>query len=496
MKKLHISAPAMEIAGPLSGILSVMAMNTENLVSRPLLSLPMADEKVVTPKAKAERAKVLALEPDSPAARAGIQLGDVITHVNGQPVLDIVDFAFLSAGERVTLDMLRSDTELLHFEIAKGYDEDLGIEFGDDLFDRVHICKNKCVFCFLYQQPTGLRPSLYIKDDDYRLSFLHGNYLTLTNMGEAEFQRVIDQKLSPLFVSVHATDPVVRGRMLGRKGPEPILPRLEMLADAKIQVHGQVVLCPGYNDGAQLEQTVRELAALHPEARETYGGVLSVAVVPVGLTQFRDRLAALTTCSPEFSRSVVEAADGWRARFRKRLGTNFVFLSDEFYLAAGLEVPAARQYEGFPQLEDGVGMVRLFQDDVKKVARRLPTRLPAPRTATMVTGELAAPFLNTLADTFNRVENLAVNVCAVHNNFFEGNISIAGLLTGHDVAQALHRMGDAVGERVVLPSIMLRDPDRDIFLDDMTLSEFEAAVGREVHVVERMPSAAAKAILN
>lgn len=471
-------------------------MNTESFVSGKLLSLPMADEKVVTPKAKAERAKVLALEPDSPAARAGIQLGDVITHVNGQPVLDIVDFAFLSAGEQVTLDMLRSEVEPMHFEISKGYDDDLGIEFGDDLFDRVHICKNKCVFCFLYQQPKGLRPSLYIKDDDYRLSFLHGNYLTLTNMGEAEFQRVIDQKLSPLFVSVHATDPEVRGRMLGRKGPEPILPRLEMLADAKIQIHGQVVLCPGYNDGAQLEQTVRELAALHPEARGTYGGVLSVAVVPVGLTQFRDRLAALTTCSPDFSRSVVEAADGWRADLRKRLGTNFVFLSDEFYLAAGLEVPAARQYEGFPQLEDGVGMVRLFQDDVKKVAKKLPARLPKPRTATLVTGELAAPFLNNLADTFNRVENLNVNVCAVHNTFFEGNISIAGLLTGHDVAEALGKMGDSLGERVVLPSIMLRDPDRDIFLDDMTLSEFTATVGREVHVVERMPSAAAKAILN
>jgi putative radical SAM enzyme (TIGR03279 family) len=472
-----------------------MAMNTENSVRPKLLSLPMADEKVVTPKAKAERAKVLALEPDSPAARAGIKLGDVITHVNGQPVLDIVDFAFLSAGEQVALDMLR-DAETLHFEISKGYDEDLGIEFGDDLFDRVHICKNKCVFCFLYQQPKGLRPSLYIKDDDYRLSFLHGNYLTLTNMGEAEFQRVIDQKLSPLFVSVHATDPEVRGRMLGRKGPEPILPRLEMLADAKIQVHGQVVLCPGYNDGAQLEQTVRELAELHPDAHGTYGGVLSVAVVPVGLTQFRDRLAALTTCSPEFSRSVVEASEVWRTQFRERLGTNFVFLSDEFYLAAGLEVPQARQYEGFPQLEDGVGMVRLFQDDVKKVARKLPARLPKPRTATMVTGELAAPFLNNLADTFNRVENLSVNVCAVHNTFFEGNISIAGLLTGHDVAEALHKMGDALGERVVLPSIMLRDPDRDIFLDDMTLAEFEATVGREVHIVERMPSAAAKAILN
>ena len=474
-----------------------MAMNTENSVRRDTLALPMADENAVMPRrAKAERARVLALEPESAAAEAGVQLGDVLTHVNGQPVLDIVDFAFLSAGERVTLDVERENVGPLHFVMDKGYDEDLGIEFGDDLFDRVHICKNKCVFCFLYQQPKGLRPSLYIKDDDYRLSFLHGNYLTLTNMGEAEFQRVIDQKLSPLFVSVHATDPEVRGRMLGRKEPEPILPRLEMLADAKIQIHGQVVLCPSYNDGAQLEQTVRELSALHPEARGTYGGVLSVAIVPVGLTQFRDRLAALQTCSPEFCRNLIAEADSWRTRFRSQLGTNFAFLSDEFYLSAGLPVPLARQYEGFPQLEDGVGLVRLFQDDVQKVARKLPARLPYPRTATLVTGELAAPFITELAATLNRVENLSVNVCAVHNTFFEGNISVAGLLTGHDIANALSKMGGEVGERIVLPSIMLRDPDRDIFLDDMTLRDFETAVGREVCVVERMPSAAAKALLN
>ena len=299
-------------------------MNTENTVRRSTpggtLSLPMADENVVTRRAKADRARVLILDAEMAAARAGIRVGDVVTHVNGQPVLDIVDFAFLSAGDRTTLDVAREGVGPLHFEIVKEYDEDLGIEFGDDLFDRVHICKNKCVFCFLYQQPKGLRPSLYIKDDDYRLSFLHGNYLTLTNMGEDEFQRVIDQKLSPLFVSVHATDPEVRGRMLGRKGPEPILPRLQMLADAKIQVHGQVVLCPGYNDGPVLEQTVRDLAALHPEARGTYGGVLSVAVVPVGLTQFRDRLAALKTCTPGFARALVEEAEGWRRGFRKELG--------------------------------------------------------------------------------------------------------------------------------------------------------------------------------
>jgi putative radical SAM enzyme (TIGR03279 family) len=402
----------------------------------------------------------------------------------------------LTAGERVLLDIQRGDVGALRFTIDKGYDEDLGIEFGDDLFDRVHICKNKCVFCFLYQQPKGLRPSLYIKDDDYRLSFLHGNYLTLTNMDEAEFQRVIDQKLSPLFVSVHATDPDLRGRMLGRKSAEPILPRLEMLADAKIQIHGQVVLCPGYNDGDQLAQTVRELAHLHPAARGSYGGVLSVAVVPVGLTQFRDRLAALKTCDAGFDRALIEEAEGWRERYRETLDTSFVFLSDEFYLNAGSPIPPARLYEGFPQLEDGVGLVRLFLDDVKKVAKRLPERVSTPRTATLVTGELARPLLQQLADTLSQVGGVRVNVCAVHNSFFEGNISVAGLLTGRDISAALDAMGDDLGERIVVPSIMLRDPDRDIFLDDMTLAQFRDTVCREVCVVERMPSAAARAILN
>jgi putative radical SAM enzyme (TIGR03279 family) len=384
--------------------------------------------------------------------------------------------------------------ESIHFELDKGYDEPLGVEFADDLFDRVHICKNKCVFCFLYQQPKGLRPSLYIKDDDYRLSFLHGNYLTLTNMGEGEFQRVIDQKLSPLFVSVHATDPDIRGKMLGRDST-PILPRLEQLADSKIQIHGQVVLCPGYNDGAILEQTIHDLAKLHPTVRGTYGGVLSVAVVPVGLTQFRDRLAALTTCSPEFTSNLVAQAQVWREEFKKELGTNFVFLSDEIYLSANVALPDADEYEGFPQLEDGVGLVRQFIDDHAQTIKRLPKSVSKPTTATLVTGELAFPLVNELAMNFSKVENLSVNAAGIKNEFFKGNISVAGLLTGGDIVDHLRLMGDKLGEKVILPSIMLRDPDRDIFLDDMSLAEFTEAIQRDVRVVERMPSAAAKAIL-
>jgi putative radical SAM enzyme (TIGR03279 family) len=454
----------------------------------------MADERVVTQRRRADRAVIEIIEPDSAAERAGLMVGDVLLSLNGTPALDIVDYHFNTAGENVIIEIDRAGEKLL-FPVAKAYDENIGIEFADDLFDRVHICKNKCVFCFLYQQPKGLRPSLYIKDDDYRLSFLHGNYLTLTNMDDASFQRVIDQKLSPLFVSVHVTDPETRGKMLGRKGPEPILPRLRMLAENKIQIHGQVVLCPGYNDGELLKRTVFELSDLHPEKLGGFGGVVDMAIVPVGLTQFRDRLAALTNVSNEYAKELVEQSNSWRKGFQKELGTNFVFLSDEFYLNAGAEIPSTQDYEGFPQLEDGVGLVRQFIDDHAKLARKLPRFLKAPRSATLVTGELAYPFVKSLADTLNKVDGLSVNVANVYNEFFKGNINVAGLLTGKDIVAYLQSMGSELGERVVVPSIMLRDPDRDIFLDDMPLSVFENAINRQVCVVERMPSAAATAIL-
>jgi putative radical SAM enzyme (TIGR03279 family) len=470
-------------------------MNSEAFVGSAPLALPMADENSVLPKARRERATIYKVDADSPAGDAGVKPGDLLTHVNDQPVLDIVDFAFLTAGEDISITVYREGAGDVRFSFQKGYDEDLGIEFSDDLFDRVHICKNKCVFCFLYQQPKGLRPTLYIKDDDYRLSFLHGNYLTLTNMGEDEFTRVIEQKLSPLYVSVHATDPEVRGRMLGRKGPEGILPRLEMLAAAKIQIHAQIVLCPGYNDGEVLKQSIRELALLHPDVQGRFGGVLSVAIVPVGLTQFRDRLAALTTCDTDFCKGIIEDVDVFRAKYKKSLGTNFAFLSDEFYLSAGVPVPPATQYEGFPQLEDGVGMVRLFIDDLQKWRKKRPAKANTPRTATLVTGELAGPLVTELAQSLSEVEGVDVNVCIVHNTFFEGNISVAGLLTGKDIVDALQNMGDSVGERVILPAVMLRDPDRDIFLDDMTLTTFGNTLGRDVMIVERTPSAAAAAVL-
>jgi putative radical SAM enzyme (TIGR03279 family) len=462
------------------------------------LSLPVGthEPNLIALERRKPKNVVETVAPDSAGEKAGVQVGDRVISVNGAPLRDIVDWRFQTAGERAELTFLRDDDGpgVLHtVVIDKGYDEDLGLTFTDDLFDNIHICKNKCVFCFLYQQPKGLRPSLYIKDDDYRLSFLHGNYVTLTNLKEGELDRICEQKLSPMFVSIHATDPVVRGKMLGRKQPEPILPILNRLADARIQIHGQVVLCPGYNDGEHLDQTIQELAALNPEARGTYGGVMSLAVVPIGITQFRDRLAPVTVVSNEYAGELLDKAEVYREKFRKELGSRFVFFSDEFYLGAKREVPPRSHYEGFPQLEDGVGLVRLFLDDLDKIARRLPKSVPTPRSFTLVTGESAGPLLQRFADVMNRVENLSVNVLVVHNRFFEGNISVAGLIVGRDLVDAIQGL-ETVGDTVIIPTVMMRDGEQ-VFLDEMTLEQVNEAVGRPVVAVERTPAAAASVML-
>jgi len=327
-----------------------------------------------------------------------------------------------------------------------------------------------------------MRKSLYVKDDDFRLSFLHGNYITLTDLDEAELERIVEQRLSPLYVSVHATDPTLRWELLGRpRRHAEILPRLERLAKAGIRMHAQIVLCPDLNDGAQLERTVRELAPLHPS-------VATTAIVPVGLTRHRERLPALRTLTDDEARALVATVAAWQREFLEQLGSRFVFLGDEVYLQAGAPLPDADAYEGFAIAEDGIGLVRRFEDGLARTLRRRRP-LSVPRDVTLVSGALYAPRLERLVAS---IPGAIARVAAVPNDFFGGSVSVAGLLTGRDVARHLATL-PALGEAVVVPAVALRERD-GVFLDDMTCGDLAAALGVPVRVVEPAPAALLSAV--
>ncbi|GIV17118.1 MAG: radical SAM protein [Armatimonadota bacterium] len=440
--------------------------------------------------ARSYRGLVIArVEPGSLAEELGLQQGDVVLSVNGKRVMDTLDYRFHVTEPYVELTVQRGD-ETLNIAIEKEPYDLLGIEFENDLADKIHTCNNKCVFCFIHQMPKGMRRSLYLMDDDFRLSFLYGNYVTLTNVSEEEFERILAQKLSPMYVSVHATDPDLRGRLLGKREPAPILPVLQRLHEGGIDVHAQIVLCPGWNDGEVLRQTLYDLATHHPAISGKRAGTLSVAMVPVGLTKFRQKLTPLTPPDPAYAQRFIREVRAMERYFQKRLGTRFAFLSDEWFFLAGQPIPGRRYYEDFPQLEDGVGTVRLFLDRAYSVMRRLPSALPRKVQMTLVTGELPAAVIERFAQMLQRVQGVDLNVCVVKNHFFGGTVSVAGLLTAQDIANALARF--PAYPTVVLPSICLREGY--LFLDDVTIEQFEAQAGRKVLVVDPHPTALWEAI--
>ncbi|HEV2471921.1 MAG TPA: DUF512 domain-containing protein, partial [Chthonomonadales bacterium] len=320
---------------------------------------------------------IAALDPKGPAARAGVRAGDRLLRINGSPVLDILDYRFHSASANPTFELERQGSSLA-LRVRKAVETDAGIEFEQDLADRIHTCKNKCVFCFIHQMPKKMRRSLYLMDDDFRLSFMHGNYVTLTNLSRQEWARIKEQRLSPLYVSVHSTDPALRGVLLGRREPAPVLPQLRELAEAGINVHAQIVLCPGMNDGESLLQTIDELRQEHPSQTGRRYGVMSVAIVPVGLTRFRERLPRVKHVEKHYAGELIRKMRALERRLLPDLGTRFVWLADEWYFLAGINTPGMRHYEEFPQLEDGVGTVRLFLDEAKRLYNRLPAGVSVP----------------------------------------------------------------------------------------------------------------------
>ncbi len=404
--------------------------------------------------------------PESIAAEVGFSAGDRLVKINGQRPRDLIDYQFLCADEVLELEVLDERGKSHRVEIEKDYDEDLGLEFETALFDGLMQCNNNCPFCFIDQQPPGKRESLYLKDDDYRLSFLYGSYLTLTNLSPKEWERIAQLRLSPLYVSVHATEPDLRSRLLKNQRAGQILEQLRWFESQRLQIHAQVVLCPGINDGAHLDRTLLDLASFHHGDLPT---VASVAIVPVGLTRFRPDLTELSPVTPAIAANIIDRVTTLQHQFQHQLGSTFAWLADEWYLIAGRELPPSVYYEDYPQLGNGVGSIRCFVDEfTQEIADWEPPDLIPPRTCTWVVGNAVATAFEPLVARLNQVPGLTVNLVAIASEYWGQQMTVTGLLTGHDLLAELP--GRDLGDRVLIPSVMLKH-DEAKFLDDVTIAE-------------------------
>jgi len=399
------------------------------------------------------------VEPGTLAERAGFRDGDRIIRVNDTEVRDLIDFQVACSEARLLFEVERGD-ETYEVEVERDEGEQLGFDL-DEM--RLRSCNNKCVFCFLHQMPPGMRRSLYFEDDDYRLSFLHGSYVTLTNIKTADLERIVEQGLTPQYISVHASDPELREKLLGRtQTTVPILERIDYLARNGIEMHAQIVICPGWNDGEQLRRTVHDLHGFYPAVR-------SVALVPLGLTRFRSHLPDLDIVTAPLASSYVAEAESWGTAFLRDSGERFVYPGDELFLMTGRMPPAADYYDAFPQIENGIGMVRTFLD---RWQERLPSLAPGPEEPlhlALVTGQLAAPFLRPLVDELTTVPRIQVDVIAVANDYFGHGITVSGLLTAQDIIGALQ---DGPWDLAVLPPNAVNGDG--LSLDDLSVADIEA----------------------
>ena len=426
------------------------------------------------------------IEPNSIAEELGLEAGDELISVNGNEISDVLDYRFQTQDEEITLLIQKADGEEWELEIEKDFGEDLGIEFADGLMDEYISCKNKCIFCFIDQMPPGMRKSLYFKDDDTRLSFLQGNYVTLTNLSEKDIERICYYKLSPINISVHTTNPSLRCSMLNNRFAGNVTDIIRKLANAGIEMNTQIVLCKGYNDGKELDRTIADLEEFIPH-------VLSCSVVPAGTTKFRDGLAKLTSFSAEEMLTVIKQIELWQQHMLYAHDTRFVYASDEWYLKAGVPLPQDSDYEGYFQLDNGVGMVRLLQTEVCEYLETLPDNGNYQRNISLATGTLVAEELKKIICMItDRYPGISATVYPINNVFFGEEITVAGLITGQDL---IHQLSDkALGEALLLPEVMLRSGE-DVFLDDIHLSQLEKALQTRIRIVQSTGSSFVNAIL-
>ncbi len=439
---------------------------------------------------------VEAVEAGSPAGRLGIQAGDRVLSINGHRIRDVVDYQYYAADAVISLELASSGESESHtVRLVKDSGQPLGISFTQPTFGPIRECNNHCPFCFIDQLPAEMRASLYIRDDDYRYSFLYGNFVTLTNLNERDWERLAEQRLSPLYVSVHATDPALRRLLLGNDRAPDIRAQLERLFALGIDVHTQVVLCPGLNDGDALDQTVRDLAGYHPRVR-------SIGVVPVGLTRTPAEILAgpgascsrilpsaadlnLRQFEPHEAQRVIHQTRAWQRLFRPAFGSSVVYASDELYLLAGAHVPPAATYDGYPQYENGIGMVRDLLDDWRRTRRRIRAGHGSQHTRrsfSLVCGELIAPVLEPMIAEWARLRGVAAELVVVENRFFGPRVRVSGLLTARDILGVRSRLR---GDVVVLPEVML-DKTGSRLLDNVGPAELEGRLGKPVRFAAQM----------
>lgn len=433
--------------------------------------------------------RIKSVEKDSIAEELEIEPGDILLSIDGVPIVDIIDYMFLTNDESLEMEIQKPDGEIWTFDIEKDFDEPLGLEFENPIIDHAKRCTNKCVFCFIDQLPKGLRETLYFKDDDSRLSFLQGNFVTLTNLKEMDIDRIIRYRISPINVSVHTTDPELRKRMLGNRFAGNIMERLEKLTSGGITVNAQIVLCPGYNDGDALDRTLNDLKRFHPNLN-------SVAIVPIGLTKHREGLLPMASFDQIKALDVIERVEAFQIEALKTLDTRFAFLADEFYIQAKLPFPADDAYESYIQLEDGIGMIRKLMTEVDDLLSKKPKKVNKRRIA-IITGVAAAPYLSEIARKIEACyPDICIKIIEIENRFFGEKITVAGLITGTDIIEQIAE-SDSLSDIdfALLPSAMFR-ADEEVLLDDVTLSELESRFGIPVFKVETEGKALMSALLD